>query len=85
MPRLLSERSRSYTPQGGTELSPGRPARLACGRCFGSALYGNMQGDRAGVSRGHSRRRTLPKGGMVTGNEPGKAGRSHPAEGPNPK
>jgi len=22
MPRLLSERSRSYTPQGGTELSP---------------------------------------------------------------
>jgi len=37
---------------------------------FGSALYGNMQGDRAGVSRGHSRRRTLPKGGQVTGNEP---------------
>jgi hypothetical protein len=29
MPRLLSERSRSYTPQGGTELSPGRPARRA--------------------------------------------------------
>ncbi len=43
-----------------------------CGRCFGSAPYGNMQGDRAGVSRGHSRRRTLPKGGMVTGNEPRK-------------
>ena len=37
---------------------------------FDSAPYGNMQGDRAGVSRGHSRRRTLPKGGLVTGNEP---------------
>ena len=29
MPRLLSERSRSYTPQGGTELSPGRSVRRA--------------------------------------------------------
>jgi len=44
-----------------------------------------MQGDRAGVSRGHSRRRTLPQGGVVTGNELGEAGKSHPAEGPNPK
>ena len=75
MPRLLSERSRSY---------PGRPVRRAVA-VFGSALYGNIQGDRAGVSRGHSRRRTLSKGGVITGNEPGKAGRSHPAEGPNPK
>ena len=37
------------------------------------------------VSRGHSRRRTLPQGGVVTGNEPGGAGKSHPAEGPNSK
>jgi len=75
MLRLHSDSSRSY---------PGRPARRGV-VLYGSALYGNMQGDRAGVSRGHSRRRTLPQGGVVTGNEPGEAGKSHPAEGPNPK
>ena len=85
MPRLCSERSRSYIPQGGTILSPGRPARRAVQLTLDSVLSGNRKDDQAGVSRGHSRRRTLPKGGMVTGNEPGKAGRSHPAEGPNPK
>jgi hypothetical protein len=68
---LCSERSRSYTPQGGTELSPGRLVRRAVAD-FGSALYGNMQGDRAGVSRGHSRRRKLSEGGVITGNEPGE-------------
>ena len=69
MPRLCSESSRSYTPQGGTILSQWRPVRLAVAPC-GSALYGNMQGDRAEVSRGHSTRRTSPLGGTVTGNEP---------------
>jgi hypothetical protein len=29
MPRLLSERSRSYAPQGGIILSPGRSAQRA--------------------------------------------------------
>jgi len=43
-----------------------------------------MQGDRAGVSRGHSKRRKLPQGGVVTGNELDEVGRTHPAEGPNP-
>jgi hypothetical protein len=46
MLRLCSESSRSYTPQGGTILSPWRSVRLAVAPC-GSALYGNMQGDRA--------------------------------------
>ena len=46
MLRLCSESSRSY---------PRRSARLGV-RVFDSAMYGNMQGDRAGVSRGHSRR-----------------------------
>ena len=49
MPRLHSESSRPYTPQGGTELSPGRSVRLAVAPCE-SALCGNMQGDRAEVS-----------------------------------
>ena len=50
-----------------------------------SAVHGNMNGNGAEVSKGHSRRRTLPQGGVVTGNEPVEAGKSHPAEGPNPK
>jgi len=54
MLRLCSESSRSYTPQGGTEKSPGRSVRHAFALCE-SALCGNMQGDRAEVSRGHSR------------------------------
>ena len=45
MPRLCSERSRSY---------PGRPARQAVQLTLDSVLRGNMQDDRAGVSRGHS-------------------------------
>jgi len=45
MPRLCSERSRSY---------PGRPARQAVQLTLDSVLHGNMQDDRAGVSRGHS-------------------------------
>ena len=39
---------------------------------YDSALCGNMQGDRAGVSRGHSRRRTLPQSGVITGKELGE-------------
>ena len=74
MLRLFSESSRSY---------PGRSVRLAVAPC-GSALYGNMQGDRAEVSRGHSRRRTSSRGSLMTGNEPEK-GKSHPAEGLNMK
>jgi hypothetical protein len=76
MLRLCSDSSRSY---------PGRPARRGV-VLYDSALYGNMQGDRAGVSRCHSRHRKPPLfGGVVGGNEPGEAGRTHPAEGPNSK
>jgi|GEM_PF-3997994 len=50
MLRLCSESSRSYTPQGGTILSPGGPVRHAVALCE-SALCGNMQDDRAEVSR----------------------------------
>jgi hypothetical protein len=46
MLRLHRDSSRSY---------PGRPARRGV-VSYDSALHGNMQGDRAGVSRGHSRR-----------------------------
>jgi hypothetical protein len=60
MLRLCTESSRSYTPQGGTELSPGRPVRLAVFRKRSCVQHGNMQDDRAGVSRGHSRQRTPP-------------------------
>ena len=45
MLRLCSESSRSY---------PGRSVRHAFALCE-STLCGNMQGDRAEVSRGHSR------------------------------
>lgn len=45
MPRLCSKRSRPY---------PGRPARQAVQLTLDSVLHGNMQDDRAGVSRGHS-------------------------------
>ena len=45
MPRLCSERSRSY---------PGRPAPRAVQLTLDSVLHGNMPDDGAGVSRGHS-------------------------------
>jgi hypothetical protein len=45
MPRLCSKRSCSY---------PGRPARQAVQLTLDSVLYGNMEEDQAGVSRGHS-------------------------------
>jgi len=45
MPRLCSDRSRSY---------PGRPARQAVQLTLDSVLHGNMTDDQAGVSRGHS-------------------------------
>ncbi len=45
MPRLRSDRSRSY---------PGRPVRQAVQLTLDSVLHGNMPDDRAGVSRGHS-------------------------------
>jgi len=38
MLRLCSESSRSYTPQGGTELSPGRSARYAVKAATGAGL-----------------------------------------------
>jgi len=78
MLRLHSDSSRSY---------PGRPARRGV-VLYGSALCGNIQGDRAGVSRGHSRRRKPPlmvAWWLETSPVNRKAGRSHPAEGPNPK
>jgi hypothetical protein len=78
MLRLQSDSSRSY---------PGRPARRWV-VLYGSALCGNIQGDRSEVSRGHSRRRKLPlmvAWLMETIPANRKAGRSHPAEGPKPK
>ncbi|MBA3002907.1 MAG: group II intron reverse transcriptase/maturase [Desulfurivibrio sp.] len=45
MPRLCSDRSRSY---------PGRPVRQAVQLTLDSVLHGNMSDDQAGVSRGHS-------------------------------
>ena len=73
MLRLCSDSSRSY---------PGRSVRLAVASC-GSALYGNMQGDRAevspadgGIDDGHSRCRTSPPSGVVAGNEPQPAQRA---------
>jgi RNA-directed DNA polymerase len=45
MPWLCSDRSRSY---------PGRPARQAVQLTLDSVLHGNVQGDQAGVSGGHS-------------------------------
>ncbi|MBU3943339.1 MAG: hypothetical protein KJ900_12300 [Proteobacteria bacterium] len=45
MPRQCRERSRYY---------PGRPARQAVQFTLDSVLHGNMEDDRAGVSRGHS-------------------------------
>jgi hypothetical protein len=76
MLRLCSDSSRSY---------PGRPVRRGAVFC-GSAMYGNIQGDRAGVSRRYSRHRKPPLcDGVVGGNEPGEAGRTHPAEGLNSK
>lgn len=56
MSRLCSHSSRSY---------PGRPARDAVLYQQGRALHGNMQGHRAGVSRGHSRHRTPPSTGRL--------------------
>lgn len=45
MPRLCSNRSRSY---------PGRPARQAVQLTLDSVLHGNVRDDQAGVSRGRS-------------------------------
>jgi hypothetical protein len=63
MLRLHSHSSRSY---------PGRPVRRGV-VFYDIALYGNMQGERAGVSRGRSRAwETTTLGGVVGGNEPGE-------------
>ena len=79
MLRLCSESPRSY---------PGRPVRRGV-VFYGSALHGNMQGDWAGVSRGHSRHRKPPLLAVwwveTSPVKRKKAGRSHPAEGPNSK
>ena len=75
MLRLCSDSSRSY---------PGRPVRLAVSRKRICVLHGNMQDDRAGVSRGHSRCDAIPVNGMA-GNKPGENESREvlPAEGPN--
>ena len=94
MPRLCSSTSSGHGEpvepcSDSSRPYPGRSVRLAVAPC-GSALCGNMQGDRAEpsvarrlpygspkggakrhqLSRGHSRRRTPPLGGVATGNEP---------------
>ena len=78
MLRLCSDSSRSY---------PGRPVRHGV-VFYDSALCGNTHGDRAGVSKGHSRHGKPPLLAVwwvETSLVNKKAGRSHPAEGPNPK
>jgi len=76
MLRLHSHSSRSYTPQGGTEKSPGRLARFATPSGV-AARHVNMAEGRTGVSRGHIRREeTSPAKGL-------KPGKTYPAEGPN--
>ena len=65
MPRLHSDSSRPY---------PGRPVRHAVA-VLAAPRMATCRVDRAGVSRSHSRRRTLPKGGMVTENELSKSER----------
>jgi RNA-directed DNA polymerase len=62
MPRLCSDRSHPYTPQGGTELSPGRPVRQAVQLTLDSIRPGNRPNDRAGVSRGHSSSQSTNEG-----------------------
>ena len=78
MLRLHSHSSRSY---------PGRPA-LRGVVLYDSALCGNIQVERAGVSKSHSRHGNPPLLAVwwvETSPVNNKAGRSHPAEGPNPK
>ena len=78
MLRLCNHSSRSY---------PGRPVRRGV-VFYDSALCGNTHGDRAGVSKGHSRHGKPPflaVWWVETSPVNKKAGRSHPAEGPNPK
>ena len=78
MLRLCSHSSRSY---------PGRPVRRGV-VFYDSALCGNTHGDRAGVSKGHSRHGKPPLLAVwwvETSPVNKKAGRSHPAEGLNPK
>jgi len=47
MPRLCSESSRSYTPQGGTILSPWRPDRHAAILAAASAVTQNVTGQKS--------------------------------------
>jgi len=78
MLRLCSHSSRPY---------PGRPVRRGV-IFYDSALCGNTQGDRAGVSKSHIRHEKpllLAVWWVETSPVNNKAGRSHPAEGPNPK
>ena len=78
MLRWCSDSLRSY---------PGRPVRRGV-VFYDSALCGNIQGDRAGVSKGLSRHGNPPLlavWGVETSPVNNKAGWSHPAEGPNSK
>jgi len=74
MARSLSGSSRSY---------PGRPERQAVQLTLDSVLHGNMEDDRSGVSRGHSRCRTSPKVDrrLETSSVNRKAGRFTPLKG----
>ena len=78
MLRLCSHSSRPY---------PGRPVQRGV-VFYDSALCGNTHGDWAGVSKGHSRHGKPPLFAVwwvETIPVNNKAGRSHPAEGLNPK
>jgi len=74
--------------------SPGKSFRLGRSyeikeskqdRDLSSAIQGNLCGEEAGVSRGHSRRRKLSWAPWQLETSPDKQGWTHPAEGPNTK
>jgi hypothetical protein len=71
MLRSCSERLRSYTPQGGTKQSPGRPARQAvavkAAPCVATCRVIGQESAEAIVGVG-----SHPKGAWVNGNEPGE-------------
>ncbi len=69
MPRLHSERSRSYTPQGGTELSPGRSAPHAL-RKKGAATVKVVVMEQKSAEAIVDKDSTTHSG-VVAGNEPG--------------
>ena len=79
-PNVPAFSGRSFRLERRYESKEGRQ-----GRNLFSVIQDNLDGEEAGVSRGHSRRRKLPWAAWQLETSPGKQGRTHPAEGPNMK